>query len=170
MTDTHHIGEQARVAKELLDAVNVTFDGENDDVALATVEGETSLVDAIDAALERIAVLSAHRDAIKEATAKLDQRSERFGFQIERIKNSVTWAMDTVGMKKLERPTATLSLAKVPDKAVITNEEALPSSFLIEKTTVSPDRKAILGALKAGCAVPGAELSNGGMTLRILKG
>jgi hypothetical protein len=51
---------------------------------------------------------------------------------------------------------------------VITSEEQLPTAYLVEKTEVKPNRKAILDALKGGAVIPGAELSNGGVSLRIL--
>ena len=167
MADTHHIGREAQAAKMLLDAVNEKFD-DDEDAALTVVEGETSFLEVIDEALERMVVLSAYQGGIDEAVKRLRERSGRFEAQAERIKGALMMAMDTVGMKKLERPAATLSLAKSPDKAIITNEVDLPSSFLIEKTTVTPDKKAILAALKEGAAISGAELSNGGVSLRIL--
>lgn len=167
MTDTHHIGREAQAAKLLLDAVNEKFD-DDEDAALTVVEGETSFLEVVDEALARLAVLNAYEDGIGATIKRLAERSGRLQTQAERIKGSLMMAMDTVGMKKLERPTATLSLAKSPDKAIITSEVDLPSGFLVEKTTVTPDKKAILAALKEGTAIPGAELSNGGVSLRIL--
>lgn len=166
MTTTHHIGKEAQAAKILLDAVNERFDAD-EDAAMTVVEGETSFIEVVDEALERMAVIDAHQEAIDAALARMKGRKERLDAQAERIKGSLMMALDTVGMKKLERPTATLSLARSPDKAIVTSEADLPSSFLVEKTTVSPDRKAILAALKEGAAIPGAELSNGGVSLRI---
>lgn len=167
MSDTHHIGREAQAAKILLDAVNEKFD-DDEDAALTVVEGETSLLEVVDEALERMMILSAYQGGIDETIKRLRERSGRFEAQSERIKGALTMAMDTVGMKKLERPIATLSIAKSPDKAIITSEVDLPSSFLVEKTTVTPDKKAILAALKEGAAIPGAQLSNGGASLRIL--
>lgn len=167
MSDTHHIGREAQAAKILLDAVNERFDAD-EDAAMTVVEGETSFIEVVDEALERMAVIDAHQEAIDAAVARMKGRKERLDAQAERIKGSLLMALDTVGMKKLERPLATLSLAKSPDKAIVTNEADLPSSFLVEKTTVTPDKKAILAALKEGVAIPGAELSNGGVSLRIL--
>ena len=67
---------------------------------------------------------------------------------------------------KLTLPLATLSRTASPLKVIITNEADLPSAFLIEKTELRPDKKALMDALKAG-AVPGAELSNGGEQLAV---
>lgn len=166
--DARELSREAQAAKMLLDAINQKFDGEDEDVALTAVEGETSLLEVIDEALARLVVLNAYQDGIEAAIERMKSRGSRLEVQAERIKSSIMLAMDTVGMKKLERPTATLSLAKAPDKAIITTEADLPSTFLVEKVEIKPDRKAILAALKEGKAIPGAELSNGGVTLRIL--
>lgn len=169
MTEAHHVAREAQAAKMLLDSVQQSFEDDGDD-ASTVVDGETSLFEVVDDVLLRLAEIDAHCEGIDMAVASMAARKGRLQAQSARLKSSLLMAMDTIGAKKLERPTATLSLAKVPDKAVITNEEALPSGFLVEKTEIKPDKKAILAALKEGAAVPGAELSNGGMTLRILKG
>lgn len=167
MTDIRHVTREAQAAKMLLDSVHQHF-CDDADAAFTVVEGETSLLEVIDEVLVRLTEIDAHCEGIDMAVAKLAARKNRLGAQAERLKSSLLLAMDTIEAKKLERPTATLSVAKVPDKAVITSEENLPSGFLVEKTEVKPDKKAILAALKEGAEVPGAILSNGGVTLRVL--
>jgi hypothetical protein len=167
MTDIRQVSREAQAAKMLLDSVHQHF-CDDEDAAITVVEGETSLLEVIDEVLVRITEIDAHCDGIDAAIAKLGARKNRLKVQAERLKASLLLALDTIEAKKLERPSATLSIAKIPDKAVITSEESIPSSFLVEKTEIKPDKKAILAALKAGEAVPGAELSNGGVTLRIL--
>lgn len=168
MTDVRHVSREAQAAKMLLDSVHQNF-CDDEDAAMTVVEGETSLLEVIDEVLVRLTEIDAHCDGIDAATAKLDARKNRLKVQAERLKSSLLIALDTIEAKKLERPAATLSIAKVPDKAVITSEETLPSAYLVEKTEIKPDRKAILAALKEGKTIPGAELSNGGVTLKILR-
>lgn len=167
MTDAHHIGREAQAAKMLLDSLHENFT-DDADAAFTIVHGETSLVEVIDEIIERIATIEAYQTGIAGAIDKMKARSDRLDVQAARLKASLLMALDTIGAKKLERPAATLSLAKTPDKVMITSEPDLPSGFLVEKTTVTPDRKAILAALKEGATVPGAVLSNGGTSLRIL--
>lgn len=162
-----HIGQEAQAAKMLLDSLHENF-CDDADAAFTIIHGETSLVEVIDEILERIATIEGYQTGLASAIDKMKARSDRLDVQSSRLKASLMMALDTIGAKKMERPTATLSLAKSPDKAMITNEADLPSGFLVEKTTVSPDRKAILAALKEGATVPGAVLSNGGTSLRIL--
>ncbi len=167
MTEAHHIGREAQAARLLLDSLHENFT-DDADAAFTIVHGETSLVEVIDEIIERIATLEGYQEGLSATIEKMKARGHRLDVQATRLKASLLMAMDTVGMTKLERPAATLSLAKTPDKVMITSEPDLPSGFLVEKTTVSPDRKAILAALKEGATVPGAVLSNGGTSLRIL--
>lgn len=168
MTDIRQVSREAQAAKMLLDSVHQHF-CDDEDAAITVVEGETSLLEVIDEVLVRLTEIDAHCEGIDMAVAKLAARKNRLGAQAERLKSSLLLALDTIEAKKLERPAATISVAKVPDKAVITNEESLPAAYLKEKTEIKPDRKAILDALKAGHAIPGAEMSNGGVTLKILR-
>jgi len=168
MTDIRHVSREAQAAKMLLDSVHQHF-CDDADAAFTVVEGETSLFDVIDEILVRLTEIDAHCDGIDVAVAKLAARKSRLGSQAERLKSSLLLALDTIETKKLERPAATISIAKVPDKVLITSEENLPSSFLVEKTEVKPDKKVLLAALKTGAIIPGAEISNGGVTLKILR-
>lgn len=156
---------EAEAARMLIAALNI---GDDDDLVETTIEGETGLMEAIDAALLRIVELEAMASGIEDAVDVMKTRQSRMKSGAERLRGSLLLAMDTAGLKKTERPTATLSLAKGADKAIVHAESELPSHFLIEKTTVAPDKKAILAALKAGEDVPGAHMSNGGVNLRIL--
>lgn len=167
MTDIRELSREAQAAKMLLDSVHENF-CDDADAAYTVVDGETSLFDVMDAILTRLAEIDAHCEGIDLAVAKLAARKNRLAAQAERLKSALMLAMDTIDVKKLERPAATLSIAKVPDKVLITAEEQLPSAFLVERTEIKPDKKAILAALKEGAAVPGAILSNGGVSLRIM--
>lgn len=167
MTDIRELSREAQAAKMLLDSVRADV-CDDADAAYTVVDGETSLFDVMDAILTRLAEIDAHCGGIDVAVAKLAARKNRLAAQAERLRSALMLAMDTIDVKKLERPAATLSIAKVPDKVLITAEEQLPSAFLVERTEIKPDKKAILAALKEGAAVPGAILSNGGVSLRIM--
>jgi hypothetical protein len=155
---------EAQAARALIDALNISDD---DDLIETTIEGETGLIEAIDAALARIVELEALSTGIDTAITNLQTRQSRFDAGAGRLKGALMLAMDIAGLKKLERPMGTPILAKKQDAVTITSEADLPSAYLVEKTTVTPDRKAIRAALKAGEPVPGAHLSNGGVSLRI---
>lgn len=162
------VTREAQAAKILLDNVHQNF-CDDEDAAMTVVEGETSLLEVIDEVLVRMADIEGHCDGIDAAVSRLNARKSRLNAQAERLKSSLLLALDTIETRKLERPIATISVANLPAKAIITSEENLPSRFLVEKTEIRPDKKALLAELKQGAAIPGAELSNGGTTLKILR-
>jgi len=166
MSDTiRHIQIQSQAASVLLEHVRDVV-GDDEEMILTAVEGETGLLEAISEAVERVAQLEAHCEALAIQSKKLSERRDRFEAQKDRIKAAVHVAMSMAELRKLELPAATLSVRAVPAKAEIIDEAAIPSKFW---KAVDPklDRKAVLDALKAKEDVPGATMSNGGETISI---
>lgn len=160
---------QGEAAKALLLNIRTEI-GDDEDLALTAVEGETNLVEAITEALNRVLEIEAMEEAIALQQKALSQRKDRLSNQAERIRAAILLAMGSADLKKLELPRATLTRKAMPAKVIITSEADLPSAFVIEKTELKPDRKALLEALKANQKIPGAELSNGGESLMIREG
>lgn len=140
--------------------------GDDEEMALVAVEGETCLIEAIGAAVNRIAELNAHCEALETQAKALSERRSRFESQAASIKAAVFVAMGQAELRKLELPQATLSVRAVPPKAEVLDEAAIPPKFW-KAQDPKLDRKALLDALKAKEFVPGATLSNGGETLAI---
>lgn len=143
--------------------------GDDDDMVLTAVEGETSLIETISAGVDRIAELNAHCEALEIQGKALTERRSRFEDQASRIKAAIHVAMGHAELRKLELPQATLSVRAVPAKAEIVDESLIPAKFW-KPQDPKLDRKAVLDALKAKEDVPGATLSNGGETLSIRGG
>lgn len=140
--------------------------GDDDEMAMTAIEGETGLKECISEAVDRISELNSHCEALDLRIKDLSERRSRFDVQAERIKTAVFAAMGQAEIRKLELPQATLSVRAVPPKAEIVDEALVPSKFWKAKDPVL-DKKAVLEALKAKEDVPGASLSNGGETLSI---
>jgi len=164
--ELHIQGEAARAL--LLNIRGVI--GEDEEMAVTAIEGETGLIEAITEALDRVLEVEALAEAIAIQQKALSARKDRLGNQAERIRAAILNAMGAADLKKLELPKATLSRKSAPAKVIITSEADLPSQYLIEKTELRPDRKRLLEQLKAGFFVTGAELSNGGEQLSIRGG
>lgn len=166
MSDTaRKIAIESEAARSLLANIRDVI-GDDDEMALTAIEGETGLVEAISAAVDRIAELNANCDALELRIKDLTERRSRFENQSARIKTSIAVGMGQAELRKIELPQATLSLRAVPPKAEITDEALIPSKFW-KPQDPKLDRKAILDALKSKEDVPGAALSNGGETLSI---
>jgi hypothetical protein len=168
MSDERVLRQQAEAARTLILNMKDVIAGD-EDIALTTLEGETDLFEAIDEAVARVRELETLQDAIKERTASLKQRMDRYATQEQRIRTCLAVAFEMVDIKRLERPEATLTLAKTKAKVVVTNEADIPAKFW-KQPDPTIDLKALLAALKDKETVAGAELSNGGTSISIRKG
>lgn len=157
---------QAQAVQQLLTAYRDII-GDDDDFAADVIEGQTGFSEVVNAMVGQLGVnkalvagISAH---IKEMTA----RKARIEMGIERCRHALTAAFQTAGIKgSLRCPLGTVGLSNTPPKAIPTNEALIPEEFW---TQAEPelDRKALLAELKSGRKIPGAELSNGGVTISI---
>lgn len=136
------------------------------DLLRDTIEGETSLhemiarlVDAIQSDAELVA-------GIKVRETDLSERKGRLKRGIERKRALIEQAMAIGELERLTLPEVTLSLGKKAQGVVIEDEAAIPSDYW---RTPAPtlDTTALKDALKAGTAIPGASLDNGGVRLSI---
>jgi hypothetical protein len=150
--------EQAR--RDLTALLAAYPDLEQDDVLrLDMIEGETNALDLIDL------LIAAEREALslEEAVAI---RQARFANRRGAIRKYLMQLMEAAGLKKVERPAATVSIAAGRPKVVITDENELPDYFVRIKK--EPNKDAIAKAFKEGRkSIPGATLSNAEPVLRI---
>lgn len=161
----HTLSREAEAAKSLVASMNNVLTGD-DDLTFDMIEGETGLVEAIAAAVDRLAEIESMQESIEARAKRLKLRGERLDAQSERLRAAIALAMEMATLKKVELAAATVSLRAVPPKAIISSEADLPSSFWRQPDPVI-DKKAVLEALKAKQHVPGAELSNGGMSITV---
>ena len=97
----------------------------------------------------------------------LQSRKQSIEIEIRRVKNEiedVKQAILSAYEKDGECP-VNLTVANVPPKPIISDEELIPERFI--KVTKSVDKSAINKAIKEGEAVAGVTMSNGDITLRI---
>jgi len=76
----------------------------------------------------------------------------------ERLKNTISDAMNLYEVEKIETPLIKLSFRN-SESVEITNESQLDACFIVTKTVTSPDKKAIKDAIKSGVLVCGATIS-----------
>ena len=76
----------------------------------------------------------------------------------ERLKNTISDAMNLYEVEKIETPLIKLSFRN-SESVEITNESQLDPCFIVTKTVTSPDKKAIKDAIKNGEIVEGATIS-----------
>ncbi len=165
MSAVHDLNIQIAAARTLAATLLPILEND-DDLRRDMVEGETSLHDAIRQALARIVEIRALIEGIQATVNVLAGRAERLGGQERNIRDAIFAAMDVGGLRSLETPLGTVSRRAVAPSLVVTNEADIPAQFW---TSQAPklDRRGVLAALKEGATIPGAELSNGGLTLAI---
>jgi hypothetical protein len=133
---------------------------------LDMIEGETDLAEACLVVLEETMedeLLLAGTEAMIKT---LQERKSRLERSIETRRGIILMAMEKAGLQTIKGPLATLAVRETPPKTVISDEALIPARFW-KPSDPKLDRAALAEALKAKEEVPGASLSNGGVSLNI---
>lgn len=122
-------------------------DTEDEKLLADTIGGETDALEILDRLVEQTLADEALVDSARARIKRLEARADR-------RRNIVLQMMEAMGLKKLERALATLSVS-YRTKPIITDASLLP----VELLRTAPDMHAVANALKDG-PVAGAETSN----------
>jgi len=161
----YRIQREAEAAKALRESLAAL--GETDpDLLLDMTEGETSLLECIDALLLRMSADKALVVGTEAVIGDLDARKRRVEKRIEFDRGLIEQAMAIAELPKIERPAATLSLASRAPSLRIESEADIPAEFW-KAGAPKLERKALTDALKEGRAIPGAVLSNAAPSLTV---
>lgn len=166
----HELAQQIEDAKGLL-RTYADILGDDADAKDMTLASETDLPEMIERAVTRIIEIAALSEGIDAAMAKLKARKSRLSDQEESLRTLLGVALEVAGKSKIEMPIGTVSLRPVPPSVRVTDEASIPSDFW-KPQAPKLDKVALLKALKDKDAapIPGAELSNGGVTVQIKAG
>lgn len=162
----YNVLRQAEAARMVL-AQYADILGEDAQAKTDMIEGETSLVEAVTAALARIAEIDALEVGLKQILQNAKSRLDRLQAQRDLLRTSIGTALEVAEEGKLETPLATVSVKKIPAKVEIIDETLIPDRFWTRQDPTL-NRKAIGDALKAKEEVPGAVMGNGGSTIQIV--
>lgn len=162
-TISHSLHREIEAAKTLL-ANLADVIGDDAEFAADAVEGETSLNEAIDRAVQQMVNDRIAMTGLDLIISELVNRRARIDHRMGNMRTMLGVAMEQAGRKKIEHPAVTLSVRAVPPAVAITNEALIPSTYW-KPSEPRLDKRAVLAALKAKESVPGAELSNGGQTI-----
>lgn len=139
---------------------------EDPDFVIDLAEGETSLLEAIDALAHADLIDESLIAGVEKAEEALALRKQRFSARRQARRGIIEQALLILEVKKLERPVATLTIAERAGKVEIDDESAIPARFWLAGDP-KLDRKALKAAMDAGEAVHGAHISNGFASLTI---
>jgi hypothetical protein len=138
----------------------------DDELTNDMVEGETSILEAIDRALVDIDENEAMAFGLASKIAEFSARKSRCESRVERVRTLIEQALVTANIPSLKTVTATLSVKSVPPKPIVTDEAEIPAAFWKSPDPVL-DKKAINDAVKAGQSIPGVSMTNGSTSLQI---
>jgi hypothetical protein len=184
--------KEAEAVRILVEGLRTLFTGDDTSLLLDTIEGETDLLEAIDAAVAEIDETDVLVSGLREKEAQFSVRRRAMEERIRRLRALIEQAMTIAEQPKLRRPAATLSLKRIPPDVVVMAEAEIPSEYFIPQPPPPPklDKTALRAALtacsekletisgmidpeereqalKAVRPIPGAMLSNGSFSLQI---
>lgn len=140
---------------------------ENDPkLVLDMIEGETDLAEACCVVHEETLEDEILLAGLKSAIGELEARKSRVERSIDSRRNIILMAMDKAGLQTIKGPLATITVRPTPPKTLISEEAQIPARFW-KPGNPTLDRGALREALDAGEAIPGAGLSNGGLSLSV---
>lgn len=161
---TYSLERATAAAKSLADALRT-----DDETLLAdSIEGETDAMEGVSRVLRWIHERNAYVAALKQTRADLADRQKRFEEGIDTARAALATFMDTVGLTKIERPEATLSLRPAGPTVAYAADfdpELLPEE--LRRWKCEADKPAVKAALEAGETIEGATLNNGGTVLTV---
>ena len=137
---------------------------EDEDLKADMLEGTTDFRETMERLLRKTQDSIYLAKACQEAERDIHSRRERFEKRVAFGRELMKRLMEAADTRKLEFPTATLSLMIDPPQVLITNEDELPDEFFRIKK--EPNKTLIRQALEKK-DVRGATLSNGGTSIVI---
>jgi hypothetical protein len=160
------LSRQAMAVQQLLAAYRDIIAGD-EDFASDVIEGQTDFVEIVNAMVAQEGQDAAHVAAIQDYIDALSKRALRINARIEKRRLALISAFQTAEIKgSLRCPLATVGLRNTPRKVVPVDEKLIPDEFWKPREPTL-DKAALGAALKSGRQIPGAELSNGGVTISI---
>lgn len=165
----HSIARNTEYAKRLLAHLRASGDDGDVELVADTIEGETGLHEAIEAALAEIDECDVIVAGLKAKEAEFATRRAAAEKRIERIRAMIEQAMLATEQTSFRLTTGTVTLTKRAAGLIITNEADIPGEFWVEQERPAPklDKKALLRALNDKRSVPGAGLDNGSFSLSV---
>lgn len=155
--------DESEAARSLLASVRDII--ADDEQAISDlVEGETKLIEAIGAAVDKLHEIEGFADGLKSKIDALRNRRDSLETSSEKIRAAILLAMTRADLTKVKLAQATLSRRAAGPSVTVISQAEIPSRFFVDQAPAL-NKRLLLDALKSGERIEGAELSNGGETL-----
>jgi Siphovirus Gp157 len=137
----------------------VDFPTTDEETLLDTLEGITDLHEMIAAVIRSALVDEALHTGLRFRVDDMKERLSRLELRAAKKRQLALDAMNEVGITKLEQPDFTASARSGSPALVVITEDRIPEAYWLPQPP-KLDRQAILGELKRGMEIPGAQMSN----------
>ena len=124
-----------------------------------TLEEITDLHEMIAAVIRSALVDEALGAGLRGRIDDMKERLSRLEVRASKKRELALHAMSEVGLSKLEQPDFTASTRAGSPALLVVSEQTIPEAYWLPQPP-KLDRQGLLGELKRGAAIPGAELSN----------
>jgi hypothetical protein len=124
-----------------------------------TLEGITDLHEMIAAVIRSALVDEALHSGLRFRLDDMKERLSRLELRATKKRQLALEAMSEVGLNKLEQPDFTASARAGSPALVVIAEDRIPEAYWLPQPP-KLDRQALLGELKRGIEIPGAQMSN----------
>lgn len=159
---TRDLAKESAAAADLLRQIAT----EDEEFQHDIIEGETSLLEAIDAAISEIDDCEIIATGCAEKIDQIKSRKDRAEKRKDRIRAALEQALVVSGRKDAKTATATLTVKDVPPKILSVDEAKIPAKYFVPQPP-KLDRTALNKALKTAKHIAGVTMTNGGITLQI---
>jgi hypothetical protein len=151
----HDVHLYTYLRQKLLEA----FPDADDETIRDTLEGLTTLHELIAEIIRSALVDEALQSGLRLRLQDMKERLSRLEARSVKKRELAIEAMSEAGLQKIEQPDFTASARNGPPSLVVVAEDQVPESYWVPQPP-KLDRQAILGDLKQGGDIPGAQLSN----------
>ena len=124
-----------------------------------SLEGITDLHEMIAAVIRSALVDEALQAGLRSRMDDMKERLSRLEVRSSKKRDLALHALSEVGLAKLEQPDFTASTRAGSPSLIVISEQTIPPAYWLPQRP-KLDRQGLLGELKRGAAIPGAELSN----------
>ena len=151
----HDIHLYTYLRQKLLEA----FPDADDDTIRDTLEGLTTLHELIAEIIRSALIDEALQSGLRSRLQDMKERLSRLEARSVKKRELALEAISEAGLRKIEQPDFTASARAGPPSLVVLAEDQVPASYWLPQPP-KLDRQTLLGDLKQGDEIPGAQLSN----------
>lgn len=164
---SNRIDLDVKALEQDIDNLIVAFPELADDLALRAdvIEGEMNVEKVMSRVLDHLFEAEELLMGMKARFEDLTERKKRWERRKEFCRSLAQRVLEASGRDKITLPEATVTKVAGRDSVEIIDLDAIPQGYA--KFEKKPDKTAIAASLKAGEAVPGAELRHGADTVGI---